>query len=217
MELTKQQQWIAYSNRMRNTRFRMFQNLAESLPRPLRIIDIGGTADFWERRGWAGRGDVKIITVNIAPETRRYENIEPVVGDAANLASFADQSFDIAFSNSVIEHLFTYEKQAAMAREVRRVGRAFYVQTPNFWFPFEPHFRVPGWQWMPLWLRIAIIRRRSCGFRGRCRDPQQARELVSEVRLLSRRELRKLFPGATVAPERFGGLVKSWMVYHGFP
>jgi hypothetical protein len=205
------------SNRMRTARFRRFEALVAPLPRPLRILDVGGENEFWENRGWAGRTDVQIFSLNLVAEEQRYENIKPIAGDATNLAQFGDGSFDVAFSNSVIEHLFTYENQRRMASEIQRVGRTFWVQTPNFWFPIEPHFHVPGWQWMPLEARVAMIRRWRCGWRGPCADPVKARALVEELRLLSQGELKEMFPAATVIPERFCGLVKSWVVVGGFP
>jgi hypothetical protein len=205
------------SHRLRERRFRLFDSLAATLPRPLRIIDLGGTNEYWERRGWAGRDDVEITLVNLGPQERRHDNLHPVIGDATDLADHADGSFDIAFSNSVIEHLFTFDNQAAMAREVRRVARAFWVQTPNFWFPVEPHFLVPVWHWLPEEARVAILRRRGVGWAGRCPDPEKARAIVQEHRLMRRRELARLFPGADIVPERFGGLVKSWTAIGGFP
>jgi Methyltransferase domain len=206
----------SFSNRMRERRFKLFEELTATLPRPLRILDIGGTNAFWEQRGWAGRDDAEITLVNLKAEPRRHPNIHPTVGDATNL-DHGDGSFDIAFSNSVIEHLFELEAQQAMAREVQRVARAFWVQTPNFWFPMEPHFLVPGWHWMPETARIALIRRRACGWRGPCPDPEDAARTVREIRLLTRRQLRLMFPGATVHAERIGGAPKSFVVYGGFP
>jgi len=207
----------SFSNKLRARRFRLFETLTASMPRPLRILDVGGTNDFWEQRGWAGRPDVEIFSLNLVPEQQRHENIMPIAGDATNLAQFENGSFDVAFSNSVIEHLFTFENQRRMAAESRRVGKAFWVQTPNFWFPMEPHFQVPGWQWLPLRLRTAMIQRWQCGWRGPCADATGARKLVEEVRLLSWRELSAIFPAAEIVPERFCGLVKSWIVIGGFP
>jgi hypothetical protein len=207
----------SFSNRFRARRFRQFEALVASLPRPLRILDVGGTNEFWKNRGWAGRTDVQIFSLNLAAEERRYENITPLAGDATDLAQFADGSFEVAFSNSVIEHLFAFEQQRRMASEIQRVSKSFWVQTPNYWFPMEPHFHVPGWQWMPLNLRVAMIRRWRCGWRGPCPDPARARDLVQEVRLMTGRELQALFPRATLLPERFCGLVKSWIVIGGFP
>lgn len=204
-------------NRLRTARFRWFEALVAPLRRPLRILDVGGMNEFWENRGWAGRTDVQIVSLNLFPQAQLHENIKPVTGDATNLAQFDDHSFDIAFSNSVIEHLQTFENQRRMASEIQRVGKAFWVQTPNFWFPMEPHFLVPGWHWMPIDLRVSILRRRRCGWTGPCRDLSEARNLVKEVRLLRRGEIRTMFPGATLMPERFCGLVKSWTVIGGFP
>jgi len=204
------------ANRLRTSRFRQFEALVAHLPRPLRILDVGGMNEFWENRGWAGRADVEIVSLNLVPQEQQHENIKPVTGNAMDLARFEDKSFDVAFSNSVIEHLHSVENQHRMASEIQRVGKAFWVQTPNFWFPMEPHFLVPGWQWMPFDLRVAILKRFRCGWTGPCPDVARARELVREVRLLTRRELRTMFPSATFVPERFGGLVKSWTVIGGF-
>jgi hypothetical protein len=205
------------SHRLRERRFRLFDQLAASMPRPLNIIDLGGTNEYWERRGWAERDDVRITLVNLDPQEQKHENLVPVVGDATDLSDHADGAFDIAFSNSVIEHLFTYDNQSAMAAEVRRVATAYWVQTPNFWFPIEPHFLVPVWHWLPESARIKILQRRGVGWAGRCPDEEKARAIVQEHRLMRRRELAKLFPGADLVPERFGGFVKSWTAIGGFP
>jgi Methyltransferase domain len=199
------------SHRLRERRFRLFERFATRLPRPLRIVDVGGTNEFWEQRGWAGLADVEITLVNLEAAERRHANIVPTAGDATDLSEHADDSFDIAFSNSVIEHLFTFENQARMAAEVRRVASAAYwVQTPNYWFPIEPHFLVPAWHWLPEDTRVAILRRRGVGWAGRCPDADFARKVVEEHRLMRRGELARLFPDARIVAERFGGLVKSW-------
>jgi hypothetical protein len=204
------------SHRLRSRRFELFERLTAGLPRPLRIIDVGGTNTFWEQRGWAGRDDVEITLVNLEAEERRHENIVTTAGDATDLADHADDSFDVAFSNSVIEHLFTFENQSRMAREIGRVAPAYWVQTPNFWFPIEPHFLVPAWHWLPEDARVAILRRRGVGWAGRCPDPVQARDIVEQHRLMRRSELARLFPDAQIVGERIGGLVKSWTAIRGF-
>jgi len=207
----------SFSNRLRAKRFQLFAAMASGMPRPLRILDVGGENSFWEMRGWAGLGDVHLTILNIIEQQKRNANITPVIGDATNLQEFADGSFDIVFSNSVIEHLFTLENQARMASEVCRVGKAYWVQTPNYWFPMEPHFLVPGWQWMPFNARVALLQRWKCGWRGPCSDRVRAQELVKEIRLIKAKELRQLFPAAKLIPERFGGMVKSWIAVGGFP
>jgi methyltransferase family protein len=207
----------SFANRMRAKRFELFETLVASIPKPIRIIDVGGTQGFWENRGWAGREDVEVTLVNLTAEPSRHKNILACEGDATNLSGYSDSCFDVAFSNSVIEHLFTLEKQKAMAREVQRVARAFWVQTPNYWFPVEPHFQIPGWQWLPESIRVGILRRHRCGRRGPYPSEEEARQAVCEIRLMTRRELARLFPNADIVAEKFFGFTKSWIVYHGFP
>ncbi|MCH7572844.1 MAG: methyltransferase domain-containing protein, partial [Planctomycetes bacterium] len=93
------------SARMRGRRFEIFERLAAALPRPLRIIDIGGTPIFWELQGWHERHDVRITLVNHIPQISLHPNIETRQGNAIDLSEFDDNSFDIAFCNSVIEHV----------------------------------------------------------------------------------------------------------------
>lgn len=213
--LADQRESGSFSNARRGRRFERFARIVGDLqaqrPGPVRILDIGGTNSFWENRGWAGREDVEIVLVNIEGEPRVHPNIEPRTGDATDLRDFPDQSFDLVFSNSVIEHLQTYENQVAMAREVRRLAPLYWVQTPNFWFPVEPHFLTPAWHWLPVAVRVALLRRRRWGWRGPCPDPEVAREHVREIRLMRGAELRRLFPDAQLEPEKIGPLVKSFV------
>jgi Methyltransferase domain len=202
----------SFASKLRAKRFRQFEQWLAPLPRPLQILDLGGSSTYWERYGWAGRPDIQIVTLSPEAEEQRHNNIQPLVGDAANLTKFGDQSFDVVFSNSVIEHLFTFENQQRWAAEVQRIAKCFWVQSPNYWFPMEPHFDVPGWQWLPVDLRVAMIRRWRFGSSGPCKDLAHAREVVEEVRLLTKNELKNLFPGASFLPQRFCGLVKSWNV-----
>ncbi|MBN1529658.1 MAG: class I SAM-dependent methyltransferase [Thermoleophilaceae bacterium] len=205
------------SRRLRERRFRLFDSLVARLGPPISILDVGGTVEFWERRGWADRPGVSITLLNLGDQDQRHDNVRPMVGDATNLADFADGQFDVAFSNSVIEHLFSLEAQSRMAHEVQRVAKAHWVQTPNFWFPVEPHFLVPAWHWLPEDARVAILRRRGVGWAGRCPDADFAREIVREHRLMRRAELSRLFPSSRIVPERMFGLVKSWIAIRGFP
>lgn len=204
------------SNRMRARRFQHFLRLTEKLPRPITILDVGGTVDFWLQRGWADREDVEITLLNMAQPERTHEGIRFVQGDATNLSEFADNSYAVVFSNSVIEHLFDKGNQEKMAKEAMRVGRDYWIQTPNRWFPIEPHFQVPFWQFLPVTLRVRLIMRHRFGRRGPCGSLAEAEELVKEIRLLTGRELRELFPDGELLPERFLGLVKSWTVHSRF-
>ena len=200
----------SYSNRIRSRRFARFESLLSDIEKPVRILDIGGTNNFWEQRGYAGRDEVEIVTANISAEGQLHGNITPVEMDASRI-DFGDDSFDVVFSNSVIEHLRTPDAQEAMAGEVRRLAPRYWVQTPNYWFPVEPHFLTPGWQYLPEDVRVWLLRRWRFGWRGPCPDRDRARELVSEVRLLRRREIVEMFPDAELVTERFGPLAKSFV------
>jgi hypothetical protein len=205
----------SFSNARRSQRFEAFGRLVDRLSdrhkRPVRILDIGGTNLFWEQRGWSGRNDVHIVLVNLATEPSIHANIEVQRGDATDLSEFPDGAFDVVFSNSVIEHLGTFDRQAAMAAEVRRLAPLYWIQTPNFWFPIEPHFLTPGWHWLPARLRIALLQKRRWGWRGPCPDPEEAKALVHEIRLMRGRELGNIFPDANFKKERVGPLVKSFV------
>ncbi|MEM9064432.1 MAG: class I SAM-dependent methyltransferase [Planctomycetota bacterium] len=205
----------------RGRRFEVFKALVEpmhrGLDRPLEVLDVGGTEHYWEQRGWAGRDDIRITLLNLEAAQTSASNISSTKGDATKMPEIGDASYDIAHSNSVIEHLFTWDAQRAMAGEIARVGRAHWVQTPNFWFPMEPHFRWIGWQWMPRGMRIGLLRRVRCGMRGPVKDKDAAAKLIDEVRLMTRREMGECFPGSTLWAERLGPFVKSWVAYGGFP
>jgi hypothetical protein len=213
--LADQSSYGSFSNSRRARRFEAFAEIVEPLHsrvgRPVRILDIGGTNSFWEHRGWAGRDDVHVVLVNLDAEECKHANIDPRAGDATDLSEFPNGSFDVVFSNSVIEHLVTFDRQVAMAAEVRRLAHVYWVQTPNFWFPVEPHFLTPAWHWLPVSTRVALLKRRRWGWRGPCPHEEDARAAVREIRLMRRGELRRLFPGAELRPEKIGPLVKSFV------
>jgi hypothetical protein len=205
----------SFSNTRRSRRFAAFAALIDGLLEQregsVRILDIGGTNSFWEQRGWAGRDRVEVVLVNLEAEPREHENIDPRAGDATDLSEFADGSFDVVFSNSVIEHLQTRDRQAAMAAEVRRLAPVYWIQTPNFWFPVEPHFLTPGWHYLPVAARVALLQRRRWGWRGPLPERARAEEAVREIRLMRGSELTRMFPEATLQRERIGPFVKSFV------
>ena len=98
---------------------------------------------------------------------------------------FADQSFDIVYCNAVLEHLPNQELLKRFAAEVQRVGRGWFVTTPNFWYPFDPHYHLPFVQLLP-----EATQRRLVTSLGK--TP------YSHLHLLTRRQLRKLFPAGEV-------------------
>ena len=136
------------ASRMRAMRNAQFKSLLDSLPRPLKILDVGGSHMVWETIGLVDQPDVHITILNLEQEECRYKNVHSVVGDARDMRGFHGCQFDIVYSNSVIEHVGNMEQMVRMASEVRRVGRRYFVQTPNRYFPIEPHFVFPMFQFL---------------------------------------------------------------------
>jgi SAM-dependent methyltransferase len=174
-----------------------------------RVLDVGGKPETWDLAGVRPR-----VTLLNTPRTRDELAAADswVAGDGRALP-FRDRAFDVVFSNSVIEHVGDAESQRRFAREVTRVGRAFWVQTPNRWFPVEQHLLTPLIHWLPKPMQRRIVP----GFTVwsvLARPTADRREFylqhyLEEVRLLSAADLRALFPGARLIRERFCGWTKS--------
>jgi SAM-dependent methyltransferase len=118
-----------------------------------------------------------------------------VRADASAGLPFDDGAFDLAYASSVIEHVAP-PRRARFAAELRRVARGWYVQTPAWSFPIEPHALLPFAHWLPARARRAYWRLGAAGE-------------WEQIELLRRAELEALFGPAV--PERLGPLVKSWI------
>ena len=184
--------------------------------KPTRILDVGGTEQFWANLWGSTIPDTMAITiVNIAPQhVSAHPQIDAVLGDARDLSVFQPAQFDICFSNSVIEHLGTLADQQRAAREIRRVAQRYLVQTPYRYFPIEPHFQVPGWAHLPVPVRTTLHRRFALGWMPAQPDYLLAKTEVEQIRLLNLREFRALFPNATILKEQFGPFLKSMIAIH---
>ncbi|HYK88947.1 MAG TPA: class I SAM-dependent methyltransferase [Acidobacteriota bacterium] len=204
------------ASRTRRRRGAFLRSLLAPMPKPVRIVDLGGTEAFWETVGAAGDAEIQVVLLNTSTQPTHYRNLTSRVGDATNLRHFSDNTFDVSFSNSVIEHLGTYRQQQLMATEHRRVASRYFVQTPNKYFPIEQHFLIPMFQFFPLSLQLQLIRRFSISWFDRIPDRAQAEAFLRSFRLLSYQDLRTLFPGAQIRTERYCGLAKSFMVVGGW-
>ena len=123
-------------------------------------------------RGYRGELPAQIhVTLlnNDFAERPQLPYLSYVVGDAREMGMFPGRHFDICFSNSLMEHLGTAD-QRRVANEIRRVSKGYFVQTPNRYFPMEPHFLVPGWQFLPVSLRARLLQGRDLGWMKRERD-----------------------------------------------
>lgn len=205
----------ALSVHLRRRRFSLFRSLMESLSRPTRVLDLGGTPEFWERMGLSDDG-VHVVILNVEQREVTQRGFTSMVGDARDLREFRDREFDVVFSNSVIEHVGSFADQERMAAEVQRVGRRYFVQTPNRGFPIEPHFLFPGFQFLSTDTQVFLVKHFELGWMDKCSTTAEALELIRSIRLLTEDELRRLFPGSKLFRERFMGLTKSFTVYGGW-
>lgn len=201
-------------SQFRKKRFHLFEDKIKALNKPVTILDIGGTVRFWVDEKYHHK-DVLITIINLRADKSNHSNIRVIAGDACDLAMFKDNAFDIAFSNSLIEHLYTKENQTKMASEAMRVGKYFFIQTPNKYFPIEPHFKFPFFQFLPKWLKL-FLQTKTSWINGVRYDHAYAKNIIEEIRLLSKKEMRQFFPKSKLYIERFLGIPKSFVAYN-FP
>lgn len=202
--------------KFRAKRFRAIQALIEAVLAErgrCDILDLGGTETYWligDRFIRENRCRITITIVNTEEQTlRRTDQFRFLCGDATKPDLFAGRQFDLVHSNSLIEHVGSWRQMAMFAANVRRLASRYYVQTPNYWFPYEPHFRVPGFQFLPKAMRARLIMRYALGFFPRITERSEANQIVLHHQLLSTRQMRALFPDGVISHEKFMRTNKS--------
>lgn len=186
----------------REKRFAVFRSKIAS-ERIGHLLDVGGFASDWH-----GRGELveRVTTLNLTipgestspPGSPVIESIE---GDARKLR-MRDGEYEVVYSNSVIEHVGSFEDQMAFAQEVRRVGGKLWIQTPAFSCPVEPHYLGLFVHWIPLRWRWPFIRWGTfIGLTGAAGE-EGLRSIMQTTRLLTYREFKTLFPDCEIWVER---------------
>lgn len=204
------------SNSYRSARMRLFNDIVRATlakKETCTVLDVGGTFAYWSAFGDAiDRSRVKITLLNLEHVGGMpLPGIDQVVGDATNMHEYADNSFDIVHSNSVIEHVGLWWSMEAMAREIRRLAPNYFVQTPSFWFPVEAHSRTLFFHFLPEPLRVWLIMRRKLGYWEKAADIGEATRTAHSAILLHRSQMRYLFPDAEIVSEKAYGLTKSYI------
>lgn len=211
--------------RMRKARFKWVESLLDDILSKkdvATILDVGGRRDYWKLLDPIYKDRIRLTILNTEEDVGHEQQnedigiaIETVVGDGTNMPEYADGAFDLAHSNSVIEHVGLYRNMADFARETRRVGRAYYHQTPNFWFPLEPHYGLPFIHWLPEPTRLFLHSTVNVGYAKRT-SWDGAMSRIDHTRIVSRRLLTNIFPDGIHETERFAMLPKSLIVYRGY-
>lgn len=186
-------------------RYKRFSGFNRFLADVNNIIDFGGTPSIW-----LGVGRRNVVLLNI-DEQRVPPGFVAIKGDARK-TDFLDHSFDLAFSNSTIEHVGTWKDQQAFARELCRVGKRVYCQTPARGFFFEPHYFTPFVHWFPFLLKHYWFVRYFTYYGLKWRPSrEQVTDFQSHLRLLTYSEMKQLFPNCTIRRERFLGMTKAYI------
>jgi Methyltransferase domain len=142
--------------------------------------DLLGTANFFEALyPWPER-ITAVSTQHLTVFRQAFPRVTAVRADGRSLP-FPDDSFDIGFSNAVVEHLPDLESQRVFVGELCRVSCRVFLTTPNRWFPVDTHTLVPLAHWLSDERRDAVYRRLG-------------REEGLGLRLLSPSDLLALFP-----------------------
>lgn len=172
-----------------------------------KILDIGAEINptnedvpqFIDNYPWVNNvSAINLSSEHISLIKQYYPEVNARVGDACALP-WENKHFDIVYSNAVIEHLGSFEKQKKMAAEVMRVGKSWFVTTPNRWYPFEFHMRLPFVTWLPRngYIRFGQVisynpmkRKYMSGIRRR------------GLRLMTAKELQQCFPSSRIIKQR---------------
>ncbi len=194
-------------------RMRRWEIFAQEFPDigDMRLLDLGGTTESWRRAPMRPR---HVTVLNLfEPGESEEDWIVPLTGDAcragdALAAAGADTSFDIVFSNSLIEHVGGHARRAELAGEVDKLAPRHWVQTPYRYFPVEPHWVFPGMQFLPAAARVKVATYWPL-VHTRPSSVAEARSEVLWTELLSVTEMHDYFPNSTILRERILGLPKS--------
>jgi SAM-dependent methyltransferase len=200
----------------RRKRLQMFYQMFEVKP-STKVLDVGGGATFWLLAEADGFPCPDVTIVNLDPPPADVDlpsHIHWVVADGTQLP-FDDGTFDIAFSNSVIEHVGDHEAQVQFADQIRRVAAHYFVQTPSRDFPIEPHVLAPFIHWFPKEIQRLLLRNFTVWGLATRPSPEECEALLNELKLLNHKELHSFFPDSTIQIERFLGIPKSLLAIKG--
>lgn len=196
--------FLSYFRKKRMKYFQMHFRVNEDTS----IIDVGGSEFNWNFLNT--KPNILLVNIEIPSNVVTNENITYEYGDGTSL-KYGDHIFDIAYSNSVIEHLETYERQIKFANEILRVGKRVFVQTPAKEFFVEPHLITPFVHWLPTEIQAKLMRNFTIW--GIITRPTQEYidNFLSERRLLTYKEFAELFEDCEIIKEKFLFMTKSYI------
>jgi hypothetical protein len=170
------------------------------------VLDVGGTAAAWRL---APVRPARLVLMNVEPPGT-LAGAEMVIADACDPPErLRRERFDLVYSNSVIEHVGGHWRRQAFADAVRSLADHHWIQTPYRYFPIEPHYAGPLFQFLPLGARGRLVARWPIGSLATVTDVATCLSQAQNTELLSRTEMRHYFPDSALLSERVLGLTKS--------
>lgn len=176
------------------------------------IMDLGGYERYWNSIGveFLRNHNCRVTLLNLHAQKVSNDMFTSVVGDACAVER-PNNSFDLVHSNSVIEHVGTDKQMAQFAEETRRLAPSYYIQTPNYWFPYEPHMRMPLIHWLPVALQRRLVLLLQLDAEKPVTDLAAASAYLQHNRIMDERKFAAYFPDGEIRREKLFGLTKSLM------
>ena len=204
----------SFSQYFRRRRGALFRRVLPEFT-SLKVLDVGGSRHFWEKQDPANvPADLTLINVRDDGQAISYsgsmQHIKTILYQGDTLP-FGSGYFDVAICNSVIEHVPPVDR-AQLVSEIRRVSKYYFIQTPAFVFPIEPHFLVPGLHWLPRSVGLMAAKVSPWRFLSKP-PPGHVTSYFNEITILKRSELVGYAPDAAIFTERLAGLPKSYTIF----
>ena len=138
-------------------RVRKFNYFLEKFkPKPTdSILDVGfadveySNVDNYLEKNYPYKSQITALGISGSEHfSKLYPDVKIILYDGKHFP-FEDKSFDIGWSNAVIEHVGNQDAQLLFLQELLRTCKQFIFTTPNRYFPIEFHTRIPILHWLP--------------------------------------------------------------------
>lgn len=143
---------ILISNKNRRRKYLLATSLIKENDTVIDIgVDptLGGNTNYFEK--WFNLPN-KLTCLGVKSDftlfTKEFPNFKLIEFDGEKFPVF-DRKFDFAFSNAVIEHVGSHEKQHIWLSEISKLTNMLFITTPNRWLPFETHSHTFFFHWFP--------------------------------------------------------------------
>lgn len=197
------------SKKSRNKKYKLFLKTMRPNDES-KILDVGAGPGTFLEAMYKHKKNITSLDINknlLRELKNKYPDIKIVQGSALKLP-FKNKSFDIVFSNAVIEHVGDWKNQKKFAKEIQRVGKKWFITTPNKYFFLEPHYRVPFYQFVPKSIQRGISKVTRVG-------PNYPKGVWQDIYLLSSKDMKKLFPTSIIYKQRITLYPETIIAYGG--